>query len=112
MVHPSKRKGNAFEREIVSQARELGLPAKRAWGSDGRSLGENPEVDLVVDTIKIQAKRRAAIPAWLRPSEHVDAHAFREDRGEAFVMIPLWDYLQLLKQTRGLTDEKSADCLG
>ena len=35
MSHPSKQKGNRFEREIVDKAKDRGLDAKRAWGSNG-----------------------------------------------------------------------------
>ena len=31
MSHPSKQKGNRFEREIVDKAKDRGLDAKRAW---------------------------------------------------------------------------------
>ena len=38
MSSPSKRKGNAFERELVNTAKDWGLEAQRAWGSNGQSL--------------------------------------------------------------------------
>jgi hypothetical protein len=53
----SKRKGTAYENEIVSKLKESGFSdVKRAWGSDGRSMGEAPDVDIVADDIKIQAR--------------------------------------------------------
>jgi len=33
LSHPSKIKGNKFERELVDLAKKRGLSAKRAWGS-------------------------------------------------------------------------------
>ncbi len=66
MSHPSKRKGTAYERELVDQAKARGLEAKRAWGSNGASLGLLPEVDLVVAGQPIQAKRRARFPKWFK----------------------------------------------
>ena len=45
----SKAKGNRFEREVVKLAKEYGLESKRAWGSDGRSLGLHPEVDITIE---------------------------------------------------------------
>ena len=39
MSSKSKIKGNKFERDCVKLAEEYDIPAVRAWGSDGRSLG-------------------------------------------------------------------------
>jgi len=38
MAHPSKRKGNRFERELVEAFAEAGLEAVRAYGSNGEAL--------------------------------------------------------------------------
>jgi len=100
MPNASKRKGNAYERELVNQAIASGLDAKRAWGSNGESIGEHAEVDLVVEGFKIQAKRRAKLPSYLKPSEHVDAQAIREDHGETQIVITWYDFLDLLKLSR------------
>jgi hypothetical protein len=97
VTHPSKRKGNHFERELVALAEESGLTAKRAWGSNGEALGHHAEVDLMIDSKRIQAKRRKALPGYLQPNENVDAVAFRQDRGEPLVLITLWEYFDLLK---------------
>lgn len=96
MTHPSKAKGNAYERELVQAAQAAGLEAKRAWGSNGQALGHHDEVDLVVAGKRIQAKRRKSIPAWLSLTANVDAVAVREDRGETVVLVPLLEYLRLL----------------
>ena len=96
MTHPSKRKGNGFERELVSQAIESGLVAERAYASNGRSLGHHEEVDLLVDGKRIQAKRRKAIATFLRPNENVDAVCVRENGGETIVLLTWWEYLDLL----------------
>lgn len=97
MTHPSKRKGNGFERELVNHALESGLHAKRAYASNGESLGFHCEVDLVVAGKKIQAKRRKALPAYLVPSDNVDAVVFRPDRGDTLVLLNWFDYLDLIK---------------
>ena len=47
MPHPSKRKGDRGERMVVRAARDAGLEAVRARGSDGRSLGEAETVDVM-----------------------------------------------------------------
>lgn len=96
MTHPSKRKGNAFERELVKQAQDSGLEAKRAYASNGEALGHHAEVDLVVNGKRIQAKRRKALASFLRPSEHVDAVAVRQDHGETLVLLTWWEYLELI----------------
>lgn len=97
MTSSSKNKGNCFERELVNQAKESGLESKRAYASDGRSLGHHEEVDLMVGTKRVQAKRRKSIAKFLKPTENMDAVAFREDRGDTLVLITWWEYLDLVK---------------
>lgn len=97
MTSSSKNKGNCFERELVNQAKDSGLESKRAYASDGRSLGHHEEVDLLVGTKRVQAKRRKSIAKYLLPNENVDAVAFRPDRGETVVLITWWEYLDLVK---------------
>jgi Holliday junction resolvase len=89
MTAKNKRRGNVFEQEVVKAAKEKGFDAARAWGSDGRALGEHPEVDVMIGTWKVQCKRRKKLPAWLVPSEHVDVQMVREDRGRPYVIMPL-----------------------
>jgi hypothetical protein len=95
----SKRKGTAYENEIVSKLKESGFSdVKRAWGSDGRSMGEAPDVDIVADNIKIQAKRRKSIPKWLSLG-NCDIVVFREDRGLNFVISTLDDWINVRKMS-------------
>ena len=100
LSHPSKRKGNAFERELVNLAQGWGFSAQRAWGSNGRSLGMHDEVDLLIEEYKIQAKRRKTLPKYLK-CEHTDIVAFREDRGETYALMPMDTFLNLLKSLKG-----------
>jgi hypothetical protein len=97
MTSASKRKGNSFERETVNAARERGLPARRAYASDGRSLGYSETVDTVVCGITIQNKRRKKIAAFLMPPDGVDMVLFRPDRGEAMCLISYDKFLDLLE---------------
>jgi len=102
MTHPSKSKGNRYERELVNQASDSGLAAKRAYASNGESLGECEEVDLMVAGKRIQAKRRRSLPKSLttgplRLDDGVDAVVAREDGGESIVILSWWEYLDLLK---------------
>jgi|TARA_R100001443_G_scaffold7289_2_gene16529 hypothetical protein len=103
MPNRSKQKGNRFERECVGMAKEKDLKAQRAWGSDGRSLGEHEEVDLLINKHKAQCKVRKRIAKWLKPSEEVDIQIVKEDRGEVYVIQKYEDWLEreklLLVQT-------------
>jgi Holliday junction resolvase len=108
MTHPSKNKGNCFERELVNQAIESGLSSKRAYASNGESLGHHAEVDLLVAGQRIQAKRRKALPAYLCPTDNVDAVVFRADRCDTLVLLNWFDYLDLLKKV----ETKDADIKG
>jgi len=100
MTHPNKIRGNNLEREIVNTAKEVGLSAKRAYASDGRSLGKSEVVDVIVENTTIQAKRRKKVAQWLYPDYHgddVDVVVTRMDRKEALAILPLQRLLELLK---------------
>jgi len=96
MTHPSKVKGNKFERDVVNKAKEFGLDSKRAYASNGESLGMHAEVDLLIKDYKIQAKIRKSIASYLLPNENVDAQVIRQDRGEAYVVLRLEDWLKTI----------------
>ena len=94
MPNKRKAKGNRFEREIVEAVELHDIKAVRAWGSNGASIGQHPEVDLLIDDeIKVQAKVRKALPKWIAPSEHVDVQIIKEDRGKMYVVQELNDWL-------------------
>ena len=98
MTHPSKQKGNRFERLIVEKAKSYGVGAERAWGSNGRSLGMHEEVDVLLEgDLRIQAKCRKNIAKWLKPSIEVDAVAVREDRGETYIILRYEEFLDEYK---------------
>ena len=98
MANKSKAKGTRFEKECMEKLCDPRVGFKdpiRAWGSDGRSLGLQQDVDLVVsdeDNAKynVQCKVRKAIPKWLRLGNN-DMLLFKEDRGEIFVITRLID---------------------
>lgn len=106
MPHSSKRKGNRFEREIVHDAEAVGLEAERAYASDGRSLGEGKECDVlirrrdsaVLDALRVQAKRRKSIAQYLSPPEDADVTVIREDRGQSLAVVPLSLLFDLLTE--------------
>ena len=96
MPHPSKAKGNRFERAIVNEAKSAGFTAERAWGSNGQSLGFHEEVDLTIGKehkVKIQAKCRKKLASFLLPSVHVDAVVCKQDRGETLIIMRFDDWL-------------------
>ena len=111
MPNRSKQKGNGFEREIVNQAIASGIPAKRAWGSNGEAMGWHAEVDVMLGGFRAQLKRRARIPDYLKPSEHVDIQIIREDNGTSLVVIEYFDLLDLLRAA-GVIDEASDNKMG
>ena len=99
MTHPSKVKGNTYEREVVSIFEENGIKCKRAWGSNGQSQGMHEEVDCLANNeLRIQAKRRKNIAKWLKPSVFVDAVVVREDRGQSFIILRLEDFCEDYKR--------------
>jgi len=93
---PSKAKGNRFERELVNKAKEYGLDAKRAYASNGLSLGLTDDVDLLIDGKAYQAKCRKTIGELYKPNKNVFGQIFKEDRGDTYVMLRLDDYLMIL----------------
>ena len=112
MSHPSKIKGNKFERDVVKQAELFEIDGKRAWASDGRSLGLDAEVDVVIgnkeynDEMHIQCKIRKRLPEYIFPkNDAIDSHVIRENRGEAYIVLRYEDYLAEMRRYRQLNDE-------
>lgn len=98
MPNKSKAKGNRFEREIVDAIEIHEVKAVRAWGSNGKAIGQHEEVDILVGgEIKVQAKVRKALPKWIKPSEHVDVQIIKEDRGKIYVVQELNDWILSIK---------------
>tara|TARA_Y100000310_G_C19954877_1_gene478525 strand:+ start:150 stop:449 length:300 start_codon:yes stop_codon:yes gene_type:complete len=98
MASKSKSKGNRFERLIVNMTKDIGISAKRAYASNGQSLGHHEEVDVLVNNnIKVQCKCRAKIAEWMIPNENVDIQVIKEDRGIPYAVLPYDKYLELIK---------------
>ena len=96
MSHPSKRKGNSFERELVNQAKAAGIPAQRAYASNGEALGRSADVDCLIGSYAVQAKRRAKIAEFMLPSGGADIQVIRGDRQPAVAVIPYKLFLKIL----------------
>jgi Holliday junction resolvase len=105
----SKRKGSNFERDIVNAAKAVGLNAKRAYASNGLSLGQHEEVDVLLEGYKIQAKRRKHIGELVKPNENVDIQVIKEDRGHIYAVMRYEEFLNLLlrrNETNTTTDRE------
>jgi len=104
MTHPNKQKGSNYEREIVNQAKELGLEAIRAYASNGLSLGKCEAVDLIIEGITIQAKRRKKLAAYMAIPDNVDIVVMRGDREESLAVVPFEKILRLIKEGKWKED--------
>ncbi len=116
MTHRNKIRGNNLEREIVNIAKEAGLSAKRAYASDGRSLGKSEVVDVIVEDFCIQAKRKKKIAQWLYPDYHgddVDLVVTRMDRKEPLVVMTLEKFIEIISEKKNmpLSDKKELGLL-
>ncbi len=103
MSSKSKLKGNNFEREVVNLAKSFGLKAKRAYASNGLSLGKAEDVDIIIENMDFQCKRRKKLGKLLRPREGL-IQLVREDRGQIFAILPFSTLIQLIyshKQKEG-----------
>ncbi len=97
MPSKSKSKGNTYEREIVDILHKRGIGAVRAWGSNGKSLGESETTDIKADFGNIQAKRRARIPEWIIPPADCVCTVTRADRGDNYAIVRLEYLLDLIQ---------------
>jgi len=97
---PSKnaRRGSDFEREIVRLAREAGFRSERAWGSNGRALGEAESVDVLINDIRVQAKRRKRIADYFNIPPGADIVVVKQDRKELLAVIPFTMLLELMRE--------------
>lgn len=82
----------------MNEAKERGITAERAYASNGRALGCSEEVDLLVNGCRVQAKRRKKIAKDFRVPDGADVVAFREDKGETFVLMRWNDFLDIVEE--------------
>jgi hypothetical protein len=105
----SKQKGNRVEREVVKIFEEYGWKARRAWGSNGRALGYDEEVDVAakhpmlningadIPEIRVQVKARKQISKYIKPNTSVvDWQVLKENREQPLVVLPLHDLLSII----------------
>ena len=100
MGRKQKQKGNRVERKIVAILQENKFTdAKRTWGSSGRSMGLDDEVDVVLqEGVYLQVKGRRKLANYIRPKESViDAQILVEDRQEPLAVITFNQYMDYVK---------------
>lgn len=102
----SRVKGFGFEREVVNLAKTYGLPATRAWGSNGESLGYSKGTDVLVAGYPLQCKRVARLAAKFKPGPEEHGVVMREDRGEALIVVRLEHWLEQLARHTALRGEE------
>jgi hypothetical protein len=95
----SKNKGHNAEREIVKLAHNHHLDAQRAWGSNGRALGQAETCDVTIQDTPWQIKRRNKIATYIKPPPGTIGTLVREDRGEWLAVIPARILFDLLHRT-------------
>ena len=100
MGRKQKQKGNRVERKIVAILQDNGFKdSKRTWGSSGRSMGLDDEVDIVMqDGLYLQVKGRRKLANYRRPKETViDSQILVEDRMEPLAVISFNQYMEYVK---------------
>lgn len=97
MPNRNKQKGNRVERELVNFIKELGLDAKRAYASNGLSLGHSEETDVLVEgKYRVQVKAKKKFPKWLIEAQNdVDWVVFKENGQPFKIMMDLRAFLRL-----------------
>ena len=99
MASKSKTKGNNFERECVNIAKEKGIEKSvRAYASDGRSLGQSSECDILINDKRLQCKIRKSLPKFLDlDPDKIDGVVIRQDRKPTLILISYIEYLEYIK---------------
>ena len=100
MSSKQKQKGNRFEYQVRDTFIDSGIDCVRSYGSDGRSLGLDKEVDLLVkhkgSEYTVQCKVRKKISTFIKPSDDIYTQIIKEDRGDIICVLRLQDFIDLL----------------
>ena len=101
MANKQKEKGNRFEYQVRDTFIDNGVDCIRSYASDGRSLGLDKEVDLLVKhkgkQYTVQCKVRKKISSFIKPSKDIYTQIIKEDRGDTVCVIRLIDFIELLQ---------------
>ena len=72
------------------------MQARRTWGSDGRSLGLNKDVDIVTsEGITFQVKKKKDFPKWIGVNGNTNYNIIQTDYKPPLIIIPLEEWLEL-----------------
>lgn len=100
----SRRKGAAWERELVRRFREVMPGAEVRRGLQSRSGEEVPDVDCPVFWPEAKRGRQPNVRAAPRQAEasapkgRIPLAVIRDDRAEPFVVLGLDDFLELVAE--------------
>ena len=99
MASKSKTKGNNFERECVNIAKEKGIEKSiRAYASDGRSLGQSSECDIMINEYRFQCKiRKKLAKIFNLDLDKIDGVIIRQDRKQPVILFDYGRFLDLIK---------------
>lgn len=123
MSHPNKVRGNGAERYIVERCEAHGIPAQRAFASDGRSMGLEASDDGTIGWYRWQSKRfkwqnvvqwfvKNAI-RYLTGKQHVVTFYIDKGKGHprtVYTVMELEEWLRLKKMAieyKGAKDAKT-----
>jgi Holliday junction resolvase len=101
-MHPSKRKGNSFEREVVSILKAYGIEAERVPLSGSCGGSHTGDIDIAIGCygLKAECKRRAKgfarLYQWLAENSLL---IVRDDHCEPLVVMRLADFARLASQS-------------
>ena len=59
-------------------------------------MGQNEQVDLMVEKYKVQCKVRKRVAKWLKPTDEVDIQLVKEDRGQIYVIQRYEEWLEMV----------------
>lgn len=106
----SRRKGAAYERELVQRFRDAMPGAEIRRGLQYRSGEESPDVDCPVFWPEAKRGKQPNVRAALRqaseaaPSGRVPLAIIRDDKADAFVALGLDDFLEFVADWWRLRD--------
>mgnify|MGYP003154962179 FL=1 len=109
MPNKSGRKGYSGENEVVHYLRDLGVKVQRAFGSDGRALGESPDIDIkasideLLMLIQVKRYKRFSIYKFFKNANVV---ALRGDHKKWLFVFSEDLMTELIQKLRGVRNDK------
>ena len=100
----SRRKGAQWERDLVHRFRDAMVGAEVKRGLQSRGGEEVPDVDCPVFWVEAKRGKKPVVRAALKqaataaPKGRVPIAVIRDDRSDAFVVLSLDDFLDLVAE--------------